>query len=398
MGKIFANKKELVIEICIIIGVIGVILISLLFMKQTPSYEDKSTTTTQTTNIPSTGGSDDLTKTEVIGVIPTMYDTILQDSTWAPAFELIWHDLKNKYVNQDITWKDQPTIVDNLNKEYFKENMINPDYLYKISDYKTLALKDKIIKGIKDKFNQTSDIIDQLDWSDEALDHGPEYERRILLYAMLYREFEYINPLDELENGKFKNVESVRYFGFDEGSDSKLANQIEVLYYDKSTTSNEYMIKLNTKNGDELYFIINPNGLTFNDIWVNANKKANEYTGNKTFTTDDYLKIPYLDFNVQREYTELCNHTFYNKSGTEYFNIQKAIQTVQLKLDNKGGKVKSEAVIDTKNGITSVGKEPEHRYFYFNDTFALFIKEKDKDVPYFAARVEDIYKFQKEAQ
>lgn len=389
MKKIFENKRDLVIEICVVVGVIAVIAICLLFMKNTPVVEEGSTTTTTTKQ----SGSRDINKTETIGVIPTMYDTVLTDSAWTPTFELIWHDLKNKYVHQDITWAGQPSIVDSLNKEYFKENMISDEYLYKIADYKTLELKKTIEKGIKDKFNQESDVLDDIDWSDSELDHGPEEERRILLYSMLYREFEYINPLDELQNSNFKNVENVRYFGFDNNSDSKLTNQIEVLYYD----TKDYMIKLNTKNGDELFFIINPEGSTFNEMWTNANNKANKYTGNKVFTTNDYLKIPYLSFDIKREYTELCNHVFFNKTGTEYFDIQKAIQTIKLELDNKGGKVKSEAVIDTKNGITSVGKEPEHRYFYYNDTFALFIKEKNKDVPYFAARVDDINKYQEEA-
>ena len=389
MKKIFENKRDLVIEICVVVGVIAVIAICLLFMKNTPVVEEGSTTTTTTKQ----SGSRDINKTETIGVIPTMYDTVLTDSAWTPTFELIWHDLKNKYVHQDITWAGQPSIVDSLNKEYFKENMISDEYLYKIADYKTLELKKTIEKGIKDKFNQESDVLDDIDWSDSELDHGPEEERRILLYSMLYREFEYINPLDELQNSNFKNVENVRYFGFDNNSDSKLTNQIEVLYYD----TKDYMIKLNTKNGDELFFIINPEGSTFNEMWTNANNKANKYTGNKVFTTNDYLKIPYLSFDIKREYTELCNHVFLNKTGTEYFDIQKAIQTIKLELDNKGGKVKSEAVIDTKNGITSVGKEPEHRYFYYNDTFALFIKEKNKDVPYFAARVDDINKYQEEA-
>ena len=389
MKKIFENKRDLVIEICVVVGVIAVIAICLLFMKNTPVVEEGSTTTTTTKQ----SGSRDINKTETIGVIPTMYDTVLTDSAWTPTFELIWHDLKNKYVHQDITWAGQPSIVDSLNKEYFKENMISDEYLYKIADYKTLELKKTIEKGIKDKFNQESDVLDDIDWSDSELDHGPEEERRILLYSMLYREFEYINPLDELQNSNFKNVENVRYFGFNNNSDSKLTNQIEVLYYD----TKDYMIKLNTKNGDELFFIINPEGSTFNEMWTNANNKANKYTGNKLFTTNDYLKIPYLSFDIKREYTELCNHVFFNKTGTEYFDIQKAIQTIKLELDNKGGKVKSEAVIDTKNGITSVGMEPEHRYFYYNDTFALFIKEKNKDVPYFAARVDDINKYQEEA-
>ena len=36
----------------------------------------------------------------------------------------------------------------------------------------------------------------------------------------------------------------------------------------------------------------------------------------------------------------------------------------------------------------------DSRYFYVDNTFALFIKEKDKNVPYFAALINDITKCQ----
>jgi len=34
------------------------------------------------------------------------------------------------------------------------------------------------------------------------------------------------------------------------------------------------------------------------------------------------------------------------------------------------------------------------RLFYFDDTFVIFLKEKEKKRPYFALRVNDITKFQ----
>ena len=34
------------------------------------------------------------------------------------------------------------------------------------------------------------------------------------------------------------------------------------------------------------------------------------------------------------------------------------------------------------------------RYFNLNDKFTMFLKEKDKDIPYFAANIEDITLFQ----
>lgn len=57
-----------------------------------------------------------------------MYDEISSDVAWSPTFELIWNDLKNEIVKQDIVFEEKNKIVDNLNKECFQENMINSNY------------------------------------------------------------------------------------------------------------------------------------------------------------------------------------------------------------------------------------------------------------------------------
>ena len=75
------------------------------------------------------------------------------------------------------------------------------------------------------------------------------------------------------------------------------------------------------------------------------------------------------------------------------FVIDKAIETVKFNMDNKGGQLKSEAAI-TMVGSSLSETKPESRYFYFDDTFVIFLKEKNKNRPYFALRVNDITKFQ----
>ena len=68
--------------------------------------------------------------------------------------------------------------------------------------------------------------------------------------------------------------------------------------------------------------------------------------------------------------------------------IGTAIQTIKFTLDDVGGKIKSEAGMDVMKSSL------DERYFYVDKTFAIFLKEKSKDKPYFAARVNDIRKFQ----
>ncbi len=46
-----------------------------------------------------------------------------------------------------------------------------------------------------------------------------------------------------------------------------------------------------------------------------------------------------INFNVKREYNELQNKPFMMMKNREYV-IEKAVQTINFKLDEKGGRVK----------------------------------------------------------
>ena len=117
---------------------------------------------------------------------------------------------------------------------------------------------------------------------------------------------------------------------------------------------------------------------------------ANKYTGSKNFSNNDTFKVPMINFNVKREYNELQNKPFYDDENREYV-IEKAVQTINFKLDEKGGRVKSEAAIDTN--VTSAPVK-ESRNFNVDDTFAIFLKESSRDMPYFSARIDNIKKYQ----
>ena len=127
------------------------------------------------------------TQTTGVLVVPTFVDRVDHDAAWCATFNLIWNDLKDDLVKQDIKFNKNNIYVDNLNKELFKESDISNDYYYKVYGKKTLELKSKIEKNIKDKFNQTSDILDKFDWSDDSLDNNSNSLERYIFYTMLYR-------------------------------------------------------------------------------------------------------------------------------------------------------------------------------------------------------------------
>ena len=332
-----------------------------------------------------------------VAVVPTMNDEIKQDTSWCGTFQLVWNDMKNEVVKKDVEFTPQLEMVKNLNKEDFNESMLSEDYYFKIYGLKTLELKNKIEKGIKKKFNQTSDIIRDFDWDEKELDNpNNPNERRYFFYTMLYRKFEFLKEFDELKNGKFGQEEKdTKYFGIDNNTDNSVGDQIDVLYYN---SKDDFAILINTKTNDEVIFCKNPNGNTFNEIYENMNTQASSYKGNKKFRDIDEFKAPNLTLNVKREYKELANKPF--KTADPIYDtaeIQKAIQSIKFSLDKKGGEIKSEAAIDMKNLATAYEppiKKEEPRYFYVDDTFAIFFREKGKEKPYFAGRINDITKFQ----
>ncbi len=323
--------------------------------------------------------------TENVNVVPTMLDTIDNDSSWCATFQLIWNDMKNEVVKKDIIFTPQEEIVTNLNKEDFKENMISDDYYFKIYGPKTKSLKEKIEKGIKEKFNQKSDILDKFSWSEEDLDNKDL--RRYFFYTMLYREFEYktkFNLLDKADFGKYKDV---KYFGLKNDSTEKQREQLEVLFYN---SKDDFAIKIHTKSNDEVIFYKNPVGKTFNEIYKNMINNTNNYNGNTNFEENDKFKAPVIELNVEREYNELENKKFQTATEEEAV-IEKAVQTIKFSLDEKGGKIKSEAAMDYKN----IALPPtDTREFNVDDTFVLFLKESSKEKPYFALKVNDIRKYQ----
>ena len=321
-----------------------------------------------------------LKETLGVEVVPTLSDKIGTDTSWCPTFQLIWNDFKNEIVREDIKFEQQLDILDNLNKGEFTTNDISDSHYYKVYGRKNLKLKNKIESAIKEKFNQESEILDKFDWSSDELDSGKDVIDRYFLYSMLYREFEFNKKFDTFNN-KFKDKENIKYFGIVKDNDV-IRDQIKVYYYNNEE---DFAIKLLTKNSDEIIIIKNPKGNTFDEIYKNIlNKKVT------VFKSNDNFMMPVIDFNVLREYVELENKEIKTLYGI--YMIDKAIQSIKFSLDEKGGKVKSEAGMDVKFETSVL--ENKSRYFYVNDTFALFLKESNKDKPYFALRVDDISKFQ----
>lgn len=320
-------------------------------------------------------------------IVPTMNYQIRKENTiWAGTFQLLWNDLMDEINGIVIFEEGNNKIADDLNKQEFKKSDISEESYYIKSGIIYPELKEEIEKGIKNKFNETSDILSNIDFSPNSLFK--------LFYAMLKKEFNFIENFEDLDKDYFypeKSAEpesqnTVEYFGISFCGKEALYKNVSVLFYNDD---DDYAVKLYTKSKDEVILYRNKDLKKFNESFQDLNQKTEKYNGNKSFTQEDTLKIPVINFEATASFEEVENKTIKNMNGQ---SISKTIETIKFKMDKCGVVLKSEAAIGFFTGCAPV--VDNHRYFLFDKPFTMFLTEKGKQVPYFAMYVADAAKLQ----
>ena len=295
------------------------------------------------------------------------------NSVWVGTFQIAWNEFMNR-VGDNIKFEDGPSILaDELKKKTFTKDMISSEDYYVRVEKTTPELKASILKDIDEKFKMKNEsILDQINFQPA----GESYT----MYAMLSKDFEFEIQFDKLGALGFGDThESVEYFGINNASEENINDNVDVLFYNNNE---DFSVKIKTKGNDELILYKTKSTKSFNDIYKEITEKSNAYNGKKYFTTSDELKVPYINVNTVINYNELCGRYI---EGTNGMYIANALQNVKFNLNERGGNLTSEAGIESEY----LNEDEETRCFYFNDDFVIFMKEKDKSMPYFALKVDN---------
>ncbi len=310
-----------------------------------------------------------------IEVLPTMNtQSTAQNRIWVGTFQLVWNELTDKIVKAPVKFLDfDSQMANNLNQKQFQKSNLNEKSYYVKSGIVSPALKAEIEKNIKSKFHETSDILKMFDFT-----YNPE---KIFVYAMLKKDFRFTNAFDKLATGNFGNSqEKVKYFGINDNSNPKLYKNVNVLFYNDD---NDFAVKLYTKGKDEVLLYRTNDDKTFDKYYAELNDKTAKYSGDKNFVKNDTLTIPDIKLYQETSFNELEGHQIV---GTN-MQIDKTIETVDFRMNNKGVKLKSEAAIMLR--CMSLAPR-EGRDFTFNNNFVLFLIEKNQNTPYYAMKVSDV--------
>ena len=313
-------------------------------------------------------------------ILPTMSSiSSARNQVWVGTFQLVWNDLIDEFIKSPVEFVGYKSdIANDLNKREFNVNDLSDSAYYKKWGAMSPELKKEIERGIKEKFNETSDILNRFNWAPA--------KGKYLLYAMLKKDFEYIEKFNKLPDGHFVgSAGEVKFFGLEKDSTYAQRNSIQVMFYNNPK---DFAVLLKSKQGDLVYLYRTDDDKTMEEYYKNILEKEEHYSGSKYFNEKDRFKAPILDFKSERTFDELCNRPIKNSD----YIISEAIETVQFKMDEAGVKLKSEAAIAIRK-IASVDKTVP-RYFYFDNKYIIFVSEQDKK-PYFGMKITDAKSLQK---
>ena len=311
-------------------------------------------------------------RAEMTPTYTSKISTIDTNKVWIGTFNLVWNDFMNEVIGGKIEFEDgYSELANELNKQTFTTSELSENSYYKIHGESTFELKEKIEKSIKEKFNENSQVLDKVLWGDS---------NSYTLYAMLKKEFNYLERFPTLPDGTFgTSSEKVKYFGINPTTEDDAKINVEILFYN---SKEDFALKLKTKENEEVILCKGTGeGKSFEEIYQEIGINQNNYNGEKTFQKNDILKIPFIKINEEINYDELCGRMI---KGTDWY-IRQALQTIDFELNNYGGSVKSEALIEAlKESVTNLDRD-----FSFDSDFVIFLKEKDKNKPYFALKVDN---------
>ena len=284
------------------------------------------------------------------------YQSTLDENTinnlWVGTLDLAWKDLEEKIgLNKIELEGEMPQIANDLNESTFSKEMLNPN------DYK-INVERTVTNGYK-------------------------------IDATLNKELNFLELFDNFSDYKWtfgNSEEYIKYFGINNASPEKMNKNVEILFYNKlnndSSLSNDMAIKLKTKEGDEIILYRTDDKKSFDEYYEDIKAKTKNYKGRTEFSEDDELRVPYVKVNGMINYNQLYDKKIKNSKGLYIYDV---IQNVNFYLNERGCNLSSKATMVTE--YMGIGQDT--KYCYFQDTFIIFMKEKNSDKPYFALKVDN---------
>ena len=194
-------------------------------------------------------------------------------------------------------------LVRALNTSELGRDALPRDHFYAYSGPKNNRARSEIETEARHRFGQSSEVLDQLDWSETS-----PGMTSLLFYCMLYRKFSFVVPFGVCEEEPWGDGDvCVTYFEAydpDQRLSRKMRQQVKPLYY---KDGQHHAVSVQTKEGDSVVLVRSPRGRSFSEMWANMLDQAKRADSTQTRPLDDHdsFMCPNLSLRLSKEFHEL---------------------------------------------------------------------------------------------
>jgi len=298
---------------------------------------------------------------------------------YCSSFEISWNKIRDDILKGPVSLNKQISWVDDFNKAPGNTS-ISPTFLFAFAGFYNEDIFSGLQAELKERFNFT---------------YNPDInikKKDLLSVAYLKKEIKFSLKLNEelgYQELCFNEKKDVDFFGRYGSDDSIVSSKYKIHDY---INEDDFIFEIETTSPtDEVYLAkVTPEATldaTFQNVKSRINKGFVEYLG-----YDDLVKIPFIKFNIQKEFEEVTGARILNKEFRKY-SIGRAIQLISFDLNESGIIVESFA--ETFAPLSFRSKEPKK--LIFDKPFLIILKEKKKESPYFLMWVSNT-EFMRETQ
>lgn len=334
-------------------------------------------------------GFDDMNKSLKVLLIVILVGTLLSGVVYAGAVIYNNYIKNNRNHNISMNPSYQSTIDENIINNLWVGTL---DIAWKELESQLEMDKIDLQDGnlpVVDDLNSSTFTKDMLDSNDYSILVERTETQGYKIDTSLNKELNFAIPFDnfsDMYEWTFGDSEEIiKYFGINNASSEEMNKNVEILFFNRenenSARSDDFAIKLKTKEGDEIILYRTNENKNFDEYYKDIQNKASSYTESKEFLEGDELRIPFVRVNGMIAHNELYGK--FIKDTNMFFTD--VIQNVNFNLNDKGCNLSSEVTLVTE--VTGISMEP--RFCYFDDQFVIFMKEANSDQPYFALKVDN---------
>jgi len=297
---------------------------------------------------------------------------------YCATFQIAWNKLQNDIIKEPIKLDGAEEDVAELNKQPLNEKDIDCNSYVAMAGPITAEFVNQINDELKRKFGPSSLTVDvqPCPYSIMSLCY--------MLKKLVFTEkFDILKkPIEFTFSGKKAEVSSFSIDKDRKGSFDRLSKQIEILYY---KNDDDFAIKLKTNSPkEELILAKTAPSTTLRGLIERVNESVLK---NEKIQEDDYLAVPYVNFDLDHEYNQFIGRKFLNKEWNDGWFISKAFQKIKFELNESGAILESFALISMSIGGNIVDMRKKPKMFIFNKPYLVMLRQRGLKLPYFAVWV-----------